>query len=769
MPAVVFVDARVPRAQLSFGDADSDLTIVELDASHNGLAQMAQALAGFSNLDAIHIFSHGAPGTLYLGDAMVTEANLAMYQPLLAQIGASLTAGGDILLYGCDVAFGDAGRAFIDAFAYYTAADVAASSDATGGASGTNWVLEQSTGIIEAANVVAAPAQQNYAATLATISGTANDDALTGTADDDIIEGLAGNDVLDGGAGDDAAVFGGASSGYVLGGNGAAITVTDTDAGNGDDGADALAGVESLMFTDGTIHIEAQGETRVNSATADAQSQPVTAALAGGGYVVAWQSYGQDGGGAGIYAQRYAANGVAAGDELRINTTVANEQEMPAITALADGGFVVTWQSWSQDGGGYGIYGQRYDAAGAAQGGEFQINATSANDQAEAAVTALADGGFVVTWMSGQQDGDGYGIYAQRFDAAGAAAGGEFQVNTTAAGDQLYPAVAALGNGGFVVTWQSWGQNGGVTGIYGQRFYADGTAADMEFQINVSANDFHCAPVVTGLADGGFVAVWQVMNPDMTAWDIHAQRFDAGGGRVNGEFTVNTSVWSDQSAPAVTALADGGYVVTWQSIDQDGSANGVYGQRYDAYGGAAGAEFRINTTIDDHQCTPSVSALADGGFVAAWQSLAQDGSGWNVYSQRFDAAGNAHTLKLTGDAGGSTIVWSSAADISLDGGGGNDTLAGGAGNDTLAGGAGDDRFVLARGDADGDVILDFSGVDAGGADILQFTGYGTAAEGSTFTQIDATTWSINAADGLTSDIITISNAANIDPGDVMFA
>ena len=64
-------------------------------------------------------------------------------------------------------------------------------------------------------------------------------------------------------------------------------------------------------------------------------------------------------------------------------------------------------------------------------------------------------GDFVVTWASKGQDGSGWGIYAQLFDASGNRLGGEFQVNTTTAGDQTCPSVGMENNGNFLIAWTS--------------------------------------------------------------------------------------------------------------------------------------------------------------------------------------------------------------------------------------------------------------------------------------------------------------------------
>ncbi len=112
----------------------------------------------------------------------------------------------------------------------------------------------------------------------------------------------------------------------------------------------------------------------------------------------------------------------------------------------------MTWSSFDQDGSGYGIYGQRYDASGAAAG-EFRVNTVTSSDQFHPSVTALDGGGFVVTW--GSADGSGYGVYGQRYDAPAHQYGLEFRVNTVTLSTQHFSSVAGLDGGGFVVTWSS--------------------------------------------------------------------------------------------------------------------------------------------------------------------------------------------------------------------------------------------------------------------------------------------------------------------------
>src|SRR5205823_5453711 len=140
--------------------------------------------------------------------------------------------------------------------------------------------------------------------------------------------------------------------------------------------------------------------------------------------------------GSGVYAQRFNASGVAQGSEFLVNTTTSGDQTSPTVAMDNSGNFVIAWASSGQDGDGCGVYAQHFNAAGVAQGGEFRVNSTTAGDQSASSVAMDGNGNFLVTWASQGQDGDGSGVYAQQFDGTGAALGTEFRVNTASAGDQ---------------------------------------------------------------------------------------------------------------------------------------------------------------------------------------------------------------------------------------------------------------------------------------------------------------------------------------------
>lgn len=149
--SLVFIDSAVVNPQMLSAAASPQIEIVMLNAARDGIAQINEQLAHHDNVSSIHLVSHGQPGSLQLGTTQLSLNNIANYDNLLGGWSDALTDTADILLYGCDVATGDSGQAFIQKLSNLTGADVAASTDLTGSnAHGGDWKLETATGAIEA-------------------------------------------------------------------------------------------------------------------------------------------------------------------------------------------------------------------------------------------------------------------------------------------------------------------------------------------------------------------------------------------------------------------------------------------------------------------------------------------------------------------------------------------------------------------------------------------------------------------------------------------
>ncbi|MET0529364.1 MAG: hypothetical protein ABW003_13695, partial [Microvirga sp.] len=230
----------------------------------------------------------------------------------------------------------------------------------------------------------------------------------------------------------------------------------------------------------------------------------------------------------------------------------------------------------------------------------------------------------------------------------GAPQGAEERINQTIAGRQAEPRVTSLSDGGWLVTWTS-PDSATTRDIFQQRYSKDGTRLYSEDRkVNVVTDNDQWDPVVTSLKDGGWVIVWISKDQDGSGAGIYQQRFDRNGNATSpADMLVNITTTDGQDSPSVTSLADGGWIVTWTSADQDGT--GVYQQRFDQSGRALSpADMLVNVTTHSAQSSPSVIGLADGNWVVAWESYEQDGSIAGIYQRHFEANAAPSAINLSG-------------------------------------------------------------------------------------------------------------------------
>ncbi len=323
---------------------------------------------------------------------------------------------------------------------------------------------------------------------------------------------------------------------------------------------------------------------------------------AAGNSVVVWQSYGEDGDGLGIYAKRIGFDGETISEAFPVNTAMTlGNQSHPEIGGNAAGKYVIVWEADDSATPGHNVWAQRYDENDLPVGGAFLVNTVTDGDQSRPVAAMAEDGSFVVVWQSPDKDsmGDpaGYGIFAQRYDTDGAPVGSNFQVNSERLRDQLAPTVAMNGAGQFVVAWVS-----------------DHPAVD---------------------------------DPEDPEKSVFVQWFDADGSFNGPEVIAHEYVKDAQEHPDVGIDAQGNFVVTWQSINQEGMMGaswGVYVRQFDANKSPlTPEEIHVNQSTPGPQRYSTVGVDADGNFAVAWQSNShlQDGSSWEIFLRQFDAGGNA--------------------------------------------------------------------------------------------------------------------------------
>lgn len=340
------------------------------------------------------------------------------------------------------------------------------------------------------------------------------------------------------------------------------------------------------------------------------------------------------------------AAGQPIGPEFQVNTYATGWQYRAKVAANAAGSFVVVWRSAGQDGDGDGVFAQRYDAWGAPVGDEFQVNLVTTGDQREPAVAVDDSGEFTVVWESAFSTGSPDVVVGRRFDATGQPLGGEFEIGEGDMDDLTGLAVAPGEAGAFVVVWPGIapGGPGGSSGLVARRFDSTGTPLGDGFLVN-SSGVMPKNPGVASMPNGVFVVSWSEYSDPVSGYDVFARRYDSAGVPEGPGFQVNSYTTSGQVDAVVAMTATGGFVVTWESYDQDGGGIGVFGQRFDSAGTATGSEFRVNVTTEYDQWFPHLGVAPGGDFVVTWMDGSVGSSQFDVHLRHFDESGRP----LSGD------------------------------------------------------------------------------------------------------------------------
>lgn len=288
----------------------------------------------------------------------------------------------------------------------------------------------------------------------------------------------------------------------------------------------------------------------------------------------------------GVYLRRYDAEGVAVGDPVRVNTTVRGAQHSAAVAMADDGSAVVVWAGRGI-GDKAGVFLQRYDASGAPVGEETLVNTVTGGVQTDPSVAVLADGSIVVAWHGALGD-DAVGVGVRRFTAAGAPAADAARVNSETDNDQQNASVASMAGGGYVVGWQSRHQDGDDWGVYAQRYTADGVAVGDEARLSATTADSQSHLSLATGVEGGYVAAWQSHSTGSAGWDVVARPFGADGAPDGDETPLASETDGHQTGVAVSVADDGQWLVAWNTTPSDTADRRVVARAFEP--GAAGAD-----------------------------------------------------------------------------------------------------------------------------------------------------------------------------------
>ena len=267
-----------------------------------------------------------------------------------------------------------------------------------------------------------------------------------------------------------------------------------------------------------------------------------------------------------VLVQRFSGNGSPLGDRFRVNANDTGLQHTPRLVARP-GGFFAVWEDVATG----SIVGRALDPNGRPVGGDIAIGEGSG--QLRPALASNGRNRILVTWDA--PDEHQTGVFGRLLDNSGAAVGPAFRISTTTAYRQMRPSVATDGDGDFLVAFQSEQpeQYLGFFYVYAQAVGAQGGLIGAQSRLyagGVGAGAPQLAPALAAMADGHFALSWIGWKSDRI--NVAAVELDALGA------PVGDAVWTSEKQirptfrdVAVAANADGRVLISWESSDKQPS------------------------------------------------------------------------------------------------------------------------------------------------------------------------------------------------------
>lgn len=389
-------------------------------------------------------------------------------------------------------------------------------------------------------------------------------------------------------------------------------------------------------------------------------------------------------------------------DDIQVNTQTIFDQQQPAVAAMDNGDFVVTWQSYLQDGSGWGIIAQIFNETGGKVGGEIVVNTDTYLNQVQPTIMGFSNGNFMIAWLNRPNTPSFYAtIEAQLFNASGSFLGSQFSItqrfpNTLAqvsvsnkqqtlvswdGGFRFYDmmgtplsshamsydppfSIAPLAyNAGFAVVFSY----DGDTFILSCVLDISGTQIGQAVTVSYVYGNYLGGVKTIGLPSGNYAAIWCARPAGYNAppTDTFLQCFNVMGQPITSIITISDTV--NQFNPDMMLSNDNSYfMIVWHANDRYGSGNEIYAALFDLNCQKIGEEILVNDYEPGDQNRPAIASLANNSTVIAWtDSSGRDGSGAGIYL-RLLIPGNVPPIleinRLSIDQGGSVILDSSCLD-----------------------------------------------------------------------------------------------------------
>ncbi len=341
-------------------------------------------------------------------------------------------------------------------------------------------------------------------------------------------------------------------------------------------------------------------EFPVNQPNALRDGNPSTARLLDGSTVIAFASEVDGGGALEPTFRLFDDNGDPISGQIGLGQQAALTRSDPEVAALDDGSFVIAWISGSA------VLAQRFSADGGSLGPIITV--VSRANLKDVDVVARSDAGFVISALFGVAQGGGFAAVTYDFGTNDATTSVRTVVQSGQyGGSGLSISTVETPDGGLFTLWAG---NSGIQGAFEN-------TSSITIDSDSSVFDETEAQAAV-LGNGQVVAAWAENG------DIHIALLDPedAGTRQSGTI-ANSNRVEIASQPAILALANGGFVVTWTARAPNDSSTDLRGQVFDASGSAVGGGFTVNEITMGDQSRTAVSALPDGGIRVVWQSDAE--------------------------------------------------------------------------------------------------------------------------------------------------
>ena len=371
-------------------------------------------------------------------------------------------------------------------------------------------------------------------------------------------------------------------------------------------------------------------EIRANTFTTSTQGAVSVAFDAARNLIAVWESRRQDKGNYGVYAQRFSPIGKRIGGEIPVNITRRSAQWKPAL-AGGRGAAWIGWESFGQDGDGFGCFLRRFGSDAVSGSDEIEVNAITRGNQTGLVLAPCSDGGVIAAWIGPQEESLQSKAWFVRFDRDGNRCGAPTRIDPGTDRTENLVSIASRGKRGFVAAWAAVGEDSRPAGIYARLFGPDGRATTPAFGINEGNDRGSIEPALATGPDGSFAVAWMEIVERENNYGVRARSFCADGAPRTSSFRVSDSRAGGQSGASIAIAHDGRLCVAWNRASESTAGDEIMARFYSADADPLGSEFSLNQVALRNQALHAPSGQQkiafgpDGQLAVAWSGASDLG------------------------------------------------------------------------------------------------------------------------------------------------